>query len=287
MARVSSGNGRLRTVLSEPLLQFAVLGLVFFAAHRWWGTGDAAADPRIVVDSALVAHQRQLYQVQFGAPPDPQTLDSLLQRYTREEALYREGMRLHLDAGDEVIRQRVVQKMETLLADAEVIPEPTLAQLHDFHQRNAPRYTEPGEASFRQLYFSIDSAGAAAAETRARAALAILSRDPEARVQSDPLAIGDRFAALDATEVARRFGNSPFARAVGTAQTGIWSGPHASGFGIHLLRVDSRREPRAMPLESVQARVREDYLGAARDAARERRVAAITARFRIVRTDAD
>jgi parvulin-like peptidyl-prolyl isomerase len=86
--------------------------------------------------------------------------------------------------------------------------------------------------------------------------------------------------------VARRFGNSPFARAVAEAPPGSWTGPHASGFGIHLLRVESRSAPRVLPLESVQARVRDDYLAAARDAAREQRVAQVMARYRVERTDA-
>jgi hypothetical protein len=286
MVSDSSIGARLRTALSEPLLQFALVGLAIFLVHHLWGARDVATDPRIIVDAPLVAHQRQLYQVQYGAPPDALTLDALLQRYAREEALYREGMRLRLDAGDEVIRQRVVQKMETLLADAEVIPDPTAAQLREFHDRNASRYTEPGEATFRQLYFTLDGADTAAAQVRARRALAALARDAGARVDSDPLAIGETFTAMDSAEVARRFGNSPFARAVAEAPPGSWTGPHASGFGIHLLRVESRSAPRVLPLESVQARVRDDYLAAARDAAREQRVAQVMARYRVERTDA-
>jgi peptidyl-prolyl cis-trans isomerase C len=286
MSTGTAMRSRLRALLSEPLLQFALLGLALFAVNRLWGGRDIAADMRIVVDAPLVTHQSQLYAVQFGAAPDALTLESLLQRYTREEALYREGMRLHLDAGDEVIRQRVVQKMETLLADAEIIPEPTAAQLQEFHAQNAARYTAAGEASFRQIYFAVEGGRTALAESRARAALSRLRIQPDARIDSDALAIGESFTGLDSAEVARRFGNSPFARAVDEAPVQSWSGPYASGFGLHLLRVESRSAPRVQPLEQVQSRVREDFLAAARESARERRVAQILARYSVVKSDA-
>jgi peptidyl-prolyl cis-trans isomerase C len=286
MATGTAMGTRLRALLSEPLLQFALLGLALFVVNRLWGAKDIADNMRIVVDAPLVAHQSQLYAVQFGAAPDALTLESLLQRYTREEALYREGMRLHLDAGDEVIRQRVVQKMETLLADAEIIPEPAAAQLREFHAHNAARYTEAGEVSFRQIYFALEGGQAARAESRARAALSRLKIQPDARIDSDALAIGESFTGLDSAEVARRFGNSTFARAVNEAPAGNWSGPYASGFGMHLLRVESRSAPRVQPLEQVRSRVREDFLAAARESARERRIAGILARYSVVKVDA-
>lgn len=277
---------RLRSLATEPLLQFALVGAAIFLVHRAWGARDVAADARIVLDAPRAAHQRQLYQVQFGAPPDALTLETLLQRFAREEALYREGMRLRLDSGDEVIRQRVVQKMETLLADAEVIPEPTTAQLREHYAANVARYTEPGETSFQQLYFAVDGADIAGAEARARKMLALLMRDPQARVDSDALAIGATFTALDAAEVVRRFGATPFARAVGEAPLGTWAGPYASGFGVHLLRVDARSAARTAAFEAVQTRVRDDYLSAARAAAKERRIAQILGHYEVVRADA-
>ena len=285
MAIGSFRSARLRSFFSEPLLQFALVGLLFFAANRIWGARDAA-DTHIVIDGPLVAHQRQLYQVQYGAAPDKLSLDALLQRYAREEALYREGLRLKLDAGDEVIRQRVVQKMETLLADAEVVPEPTPAQLRQYHQHNAARYTQAGEVSFRQLYFAVEGAGSAA-QQRARTALAALRRDAAARVSSDPL--GDRRrlhrnGRCRSGATLRRFALRPRRRRSCLAAM-VWTlRSPASDCTCCVLTHAVRRA--CSQLEQVQARVREDFMAAAREAARERRVAEILSRYSVVRTDA-
>ena len=192
---------------------------------------------------------------------------------------------MKLEGGAEVHPTRVVPKMEKLLADAEVIPEPTPEHLRPYQQNNPTQYTQAGEVSFRQLYFAVEGAGTVA-QQRARTALSALQRDAAARVTSDPLAIGQDFISMDAAEVARRFGDSPFARAVAEAALRQWSGPYESGFGLHLLRVDARSAPRVQQLEQVQARVREDFMAAAREAARERRVAEILSRYSVVRTDA-
>ena len=282
-----SPGGRLTRLAREPLLQFALLGALIFALHHLWAASDPQEERRIVIDAAEVEHQQQLYEVQFGTRPDAATTDMLLDRYARDEALFREGMFLGLDTGDEVIRQRIVQKMETLLSDAEPLAEPTDADLEGLLQANLGKYGRNGRASFAQRYFAISDGDDAKAQARAVAALARLARSPHANVMSDALALGESFQDMDADEIVSRFGATQFAQAMWQAPIAQWAGPFRSGYGWHLLRVESRTAPHAPKLQDLRERVREDWMTAARERSREQHIDALREQYEVVRATAD
>ena len=64
------------------------------------------------------------WQGQTRRLPDANELDALVEGYVREEILVREARRLNLDQDDVIIRRRLAQKYEFLLADADVQPNP-------------------------------------------------------------------------------------------------------------------------------------------------------------------
>lgn len=283
MPEWSSHAGWMARLAKEPLVQFALAGALIFGLQQLITSRGEEHDRRIVIDAGLTAHMRQLHEVQFGMPPDAAELDTLISRHVRDEALYREGLRLGLDRGDEVIRQRVVQKMETLLTDAELLPEPTDADLQAQLAAHPGRYGKNGRSTFRQRYFAILDGDSATAQARARDALQRLARDPDARVPADSLALGEHFDDLDAADIVRRFGATDFAAAMWQAPIGQWAGPFQSGFGWHLLRVEAREPPRVPPLEEVRAAVREDWLAATRERQLRQRVDALAAGYTVVR----
>ena len=276
--------GPLHRLLREPLLQFALLGALLFFASTWLQGRRHAADQRIVIDPALVTHQRNLYQVQFGAEPDDATLAALLERHVRDEALYREGRRLGLDTEDEVIRQRVIQKMETLLTDAEPVPEPDETALRAFHAAHADRYGDLPVVTFAQLYFSDDTGRAPNARQRAATALAALRAGATvARVAAEPFALGDVHTRLDAQELRRRFGDKPLADGVLAAPLAQWVGPFESGYGWHLVRVTAREPGGPQPFEAVRDEVHLHLLEDLRQRAMQRRIAALVQQYEVRR----
>jgi parvulin-like peptidyl-prolyl isomerase len=77
-----------------------------------------------------------------------------------------------------------------------------------------------------------------------------------------PLTYAD--ASLDG--LARDFGDD-FSRLAATAPIGTWAGPVHSGFGWHLVRVESRRGAVAAPFTQVRSEVRDAVLAQHREAA--------------------
>ena len=261
-----------------------VLGLTLFLAGRAYQTRNDVY--RIEVTPAHVAQLSRKYALQFGAPPDPATLEQMIQDDVRDEMLFRQGRALKLDQDDEIIRRRVVQKEQFLIQNLQAPAEPTEAELSAFYARHADRYAAASRATFSHVFFAVGPDGAAAAEARAKVALARIPagvvRGPE---RGDPFPDLYDFSAFEPAQAERLFGHTPFAEAVFTAPVGRWAGPFRSAYGWHLLYVAARTPAAMTPLSQVRDRVRSDALQAAQDTANAAGLDRIARRFTVVRAD--
>lgn len=269
-----------RRIASEPLPQFIAIGLVLFGIAHVIGSRDPRAEIR--VDAAQRDYQRNQFRGQFGTDPDPSRLDELLHTYVRDEVLYREALRLGLDRDDEIVRRRLIQKMEFLVAEGATVPAPTAQQLSDYQKRHAAEFAEPGGISFEHRYFADE--GATSGRSRAAAALAILRHG--GKVEGDVFAPGERFESMAPTDARKLFGDTPLAGALPTAALGHWEGPFQSGYGWHLLRVTARSEVRIAALPDVEDAVRDGWQREARAKSAADRVAALVQRYRVTPVEA-
>lgn len=273
-----------RRVAAEPLTHFVVLGLALFAAGRIYEAQTSTY--RIVVTPAHVAEIANGYALQFGAPPDPATLEALVRRDIDEEMLYRQGLAMKLDRDDQIVRRRIVQKAQFVMQDLNPPAEPTDAQLAAYYAAHQNRYVTQPRATFTQVFFSADNGGDAAARARAAAALrampAGVTRAPE---RGDPFPDLYDFSAYEPEQVLRLFGRTPFSQAVFQAPIGRWAGPFRSGYGWHLLYVSARQAPFRPPLAQVREQVRSDELQAGQDAANQAAFDRLARRFTVVRAD--
>ena len=141
-------------ILREPLLHFMVLGALVYVAARHFDANtdryriDAGADQRARIATT--------YEQQYGVPPTDQQLQYLLDQYVRSEILFREGLALGLDRDDEIVRRRVVQKIEFLNEDTDAIVVGD-DQLEKFFAAHQSSYVTPAAVSFRHVYFSADA----------------------------------------------------------------------------------------------------------------------------------
>ncbi len=274
---------RVAGLLREPLLHFFVVGLlVFWAAQAWRTAHDVH---RIVVTPERVADLSTKYRMQFGTPPSRAQLEGLIDGYVEEEVLYREGVAQHLDRDDEIVRRRIAQKAQFLQQDAPPA-DPTEADLKVFYAAHTADYATPPRFSFSHLYFSTGDGGDAAAKARAAQALASLNAGatPE-QIAADSFPDLNAYAAQSQAEVARIFGNSPFAAALPSAPVGRWAGPYCSGYGWHLVRVTEALPAKVTPYAAVKERLRADWFDDAHAKASARALAAARARYQVVRAD--
>ena len=243
--------------LSEPVVHFVAAGLVLFAASKVLGTDSDAHV--IVITPQREAQLASRYAMQFGASPSTSTLSQLVDQEIEEEILFRHGVALGLDRDDEIVRRRVVQKMQFLLHDVQAPPEPREMELSAYFEQHADRYVTPPRVTFSHVYISADQ-GDDAARVRARHALERVNQGVEPSTLGDPFPDLYHFAAYEPGQVDRLFGRSEFSAAAFSAPLGRWMGPYRSGYGWHLIRIEARQESRQPLFAGVRERVRTDYL---------------------------
>jgi parvulin-like peptidyl-prolyl isomerase len=195
-------------------------------------------------------------------------------------------MALKLDQGDEIVRRRVVQKMQFLMQDLHPPREPTEQLLRTYYDAHASRYVTLPRATFSHIYFSLDKGGEAVAQARAAAVLARLSNSAtRAPALGDPFPDLYDFSAYEPEQVFRLFGHTPFSRAVFSETPGHWAGPFRSGLGWHLIYVDARQDAKRPPLSAIHDAVRTDYLQDAQDKANKAAFDRLAQQYTVVRED--
>lgn len=249
--------------LREPLLHFLLLGALMFGVYAWLNRDSSDAGD---VDRSILVTERELTWIidtwtrLWQRPPDDRELQGLMTDYLREELLAREAHALELDRDDLIVRRRLAQKMDFILADTARIVEPTDAELRALFDADRARFDAPPVISFATLYFSTDKRGDRAAAD-ARGALARLSG---AGADADPGSMGDASLLPDAMQdadelaIAGVFGDA-FAKAVIALEPGPWRGPVESAFGLHLVRVTARREAEPRDFEVVREALAEEW----------------------------
>ena len=276
----------IRRLLREPLLQFLLIGLGLFGSYRLLNpTPDRREQPgRIELTTDDLRQIRIAWLAQGRPALSSAEMQSLVDARVREEILYREALALGLDKGDTIVKRRMAQKMEFLFEDVAALHEPTADELRAWFEKNAERFTLPACATFRHLYFSPDRRGARAREDAAKALgkLASLPPDwPDAAALADRFMFQDYYADRSSDDVAKTFG-PPFAQALFGSTPGAWAGPIQSGYGWHLVWVESMTPARVPSFDEVEADVKSGWIEDQRAEIRAHAFEAMRARYEVV-----
>jgi parvulin-like peptidyl-prolyl isomerase len=250
-----------KRLLREPLVHFLLLGTALFALDAWLRPVAApVASTEIVVTEARIDHLAQNFRRTWQRPPTRQELDGLVESFVKEEVLVREALALGLDRDDAIIRRRLQQKMEFVSEEAAASVQPTDEDLARYLAENADGFRVESRVSFAQIYLD-PRRRSATLEADAKRLLGALNR---AR-SPDPAQLGDRLLLLEPAyenaaqaEVARLFGTE-FAEALVKQPVGRWVGPIASGYGVHLVRVDSLVPGGTPKLDDVRPLVEREW----------------------------
>lgn len=253
-------------LLREPLVHFLAIGAVLFGLYGLAPPGHPTAvlpSKEVRLSQGEIVQLTQLFQSQWRRLPTPQELQRLVEAKVEQEILYREALAMGLDKDDEIVKRRMAQKMQFLAEDLAAAREPTTAELRSWFEKNSARFAQPPRLSFRHLYFSPDRRGAGARDD-AQEALAKLAGQPvDAKIAgalADPFMAQDYYRDRAPDYLAKEFGPQ-FALAAAKLAPGSWQGPIQSGFGWHLVFVDTVIPGRVPSFEESEADVRTAWLG--------------------------
>jgi hypothetical protein len=220
-------------VLREPLLHFAVLALLVFAAHH----AVAASRPEsatIVVEAQTQRELNALFAQRQARPPSADEAQKLVDAWVEDEALLREGLKLDLPSHDPVIRDHIIAHMRAQLQASVPARAVGDAELHAFYAAHSDTYQQPELVSLVE-YTVPQGSGA---DDRARALWLLLqAHQPVTEV---PTAVDDRSEAQLVTLYGEQLGKRMFALAGDQWQI------LRSAAALHIVKL-SRRTPANQP----------------------------------------
>src|SRR5262245_16981900 len=255
----------MKRLLREPLVHFLLIGGLLFAIHGLTSAGSAtpAASREIRLSYDELGQLVLLFKSQWRREPMAEEFNRLVDEKVQGEILYREALAMGLDKNDEIVKRRMAQKMQFLAEDVAAAREPTSAQLRAWYEKNSASFAQPLRVSFRHVYFSPDRRGARAREDAAQALAKLAGQPGDAKLaasRADPFMFQDHYGDRAPDFLGKEFGPQ-FARAVATLPPASWQGPVESGFGWHLVFVDTVTSGRVPAFEEIEADVRTAWLG--------------------------
>jgi hypothetical protein len=239
---------------------------------------------RIVVTEDDLKQMALVWVAQGRPPPTPQEMQNLIDTKVREEVLYREALALGLDKDDTIVKRQLARKMEFLAEDVSKLEEPKSGELSAWYEKNKARFALPPRVSFRHAYFSPDRRGQNARADAERVLPRVTGKPmdwPGAMTAGDPFMFQDYYGDRSFDDLAKAFGPQ-FARALVGVKPGAWAGPIESGYGWHVVFVESFTPERVPAYEEVAADVKAAWLEDHRDEVRRRMYEAMRAHYEVV-----
>lgn len=274
---MSSFPAQVGRFLREPLVHFFLIGALLFALYDGF---EGERLDQIVVDAARVEQLALGFTRVWQRPPTETELAGLVEDFVREEVYYRESLAMGLDQDDTIVRRRMRQKLEFLSEDLAPPPEPSEEVLAAWLAEHADDYRVEPRAALRQVYVSRERHGDGA-EARARQLLESLRKGgADADVLGDASLLPASLQLSPRREIAKHFGDD-FAESVVQLETGRWSGPVESAFGLHLVFVEASEAGRVPSLAEVRRAVERDWTAARRDEANEAFYQALRGRYEV------
>ncbi|MEZ4299550.1 MAG: peptidylprolyl isomerase [Polyangiaceae bacterium] len=257
-----------RRALRERLVQFGLVAAVLFAVA-----------PREEEPSRIELHHTTLEALHDAAAKKASVLtiagstEEVDRRAIEDEILFREGVRLGLDEGDGVIRQRVVQKTLFFAEElADATRPATEAELRAYFEAHSGDFVRPARVHALHVFSStMESLPARPADDVGSAG------SPPSLGAPGPVPPEIRG---DQRRLAEAFGPE-MARQVLELSQGTWHGPMKSAFGYHFVKILGREGEQLPRFEDVRARVAERESLARRKQATAGFIAKAAARYTI------
>lgn len=239
----------MKKIFREPLFQFLLIALLLLGGERIMNADDYADQQyNIVVDDQVLAQFMQLQAKMFKPEKAMAALKALsaedrqqlIADYARNEALFREAMALNLDKNDQVIRRRLIQKMDYLAQGFydELAPL-TEADLQLYYGEHRQEYKKPASATFTHVFISSEKRSV----EEARAMVEVLQKKLNAELvpfENAPRH-GERFlynrnyVNRDDDEIGSHFGDGFRQQLFDYKVADMWQGPLQSNYGWHLV----------------------------------------------------
>ncbi len=273
----------------QPLVQFLVLGTVFYLLYASIGGSSVGEPDKVIrVSAADVNRLDASWRARWNRPPTKEELAGVVKAHVQEIALYRHAVAMGLDQNDVVVRRMLGQKLQTLTRNlVELSLSPTEQELRTYFEANMEEYQFPDLITFTQLFLDPDQRG----DETLGDAEEILAKlrslaEPTEGIESlgDPFMLQRYYPQNSELEITKLFGQG-FTQSVFELSAGEWHGPVLSGYGVHLVYVHHLEEAPRPEFAEVQERVEQDWMYERRQELQDKYVNEVLGNYEVVFED--
>ena len=260
-------------MFKDPLWLFLMLGGLLF------GVAGLQKHERVIrVSEGDILRLEEQWRQQMRRDPTRAERQGLIDRFIRDEAYYQEALALNLDAGDTIVKRRLIQKLTFLAEDLTSAETPDDATLRTFYEENLNAYQTPEQFSFAHIYFSADRP-VDSTEEDAQVLARQATTDPT--MQGDPFMLQRQYLQRSAREVGDLFGRAFALQLAKLPTQEAWQGPLRSAFGWHAVQLTERQPAETLVFAQVREKVILDYRQQQPDAANEAYLQSLLASYEI------
>lgn len=264
-----AARARLPAWTREPLLHFIVLGALLFAVDSLIASRED--DPNtIVLGAALDAEANRVFESSRGRLPNEEELAALRRVWLDNEVLYREGLALGLDKGDEAIRERVIFKALSVVDAGTKRPPYDDEVLKEWFEQNRGRYDQPARYDFEEAVLSGQPS-----EDAVRAFVSALNAGNVPDAQADLRVFTNRPHA----NLVQSYGEA-FASALEQSPPGEWRALRDAK-GWRAVRLEAITAPVPADFEQLRGIVLQDWTDAVMSEQRTLAVRALAKKYKI------
>jgi len=242
--------------MRDPLLQFLLIGAVFFAVYLLVNPSAMTSEDQIVVDAKRIELLATKFNKTWQRPPTQTELKMLVDNYVLDEIYYRRAIEIGIDKNDEMIRRRLRQKMEFISDSIVESIAPSEEALALYFVNNSERYRTEDTYSFQHIYLNTDREQEDMRREiqRVKALLVYASEG----VEGDKSLVPKHFNAASRFTIDKTFGQG-FSAALDGLEVDKWSKPISSGIGIHFIRLTELKKGYIPTISSIREQVVRDW----------------------------
>jgi len=243
----------IKKYLKDPLLHFLVLGGLVFALYGYLNGGFD--EEKITISKAQIDQLVYRWQKKNFRQPTLKEKEQIVETAIYQKIMSREAIRMGLEKDDQVIKRRLVQKMEFVSSDLSQLAKPTTKELERYLQKNASDYQEPTKVSFLSTYLNPANGNVT---KRLNQIKNIVNKSNYVEL-SDSFLLPLKYDLVTYQELSRRFGKK-FSQKLATLKEGSWSEPIKSGYGLHLVYISKKIEGALPPIDGIKQILTNRYM---------------------------
>lgn len=238
----------------------------------------------IYLTNGEVNAMAEMWASRWNRPPTKEEMEGLINQRVEETILFREAKKIGLDKNDDIIRQRMSQKVEFLSNDLSKADSVTSEEAQIYFEKNINTYTKPENITFFQLFVNPNTYGDTIDE-EIEERLAILNTidasSSEINEYGDSFSLQSYFPDKDQLELSKLFG-SAFAASVFDLESDQWLGPVDSQYGKHMVYVIHKNPPVIPDFESIDEVVVSDLQRKKQAVVNELYIESILSRYEVI-----